>query len=174
MLIVKITLIFALMPLRRDLSLWIDVYQDLAELAGPERNLLIQARLACQSSYSPYSHFEVGAAVLLADGTVVQGSNQENAAYPSGLCAERTALFAAACAKPGVPVLMLAVAARRAGSASFVAAYPCGACRQVMAEYETKSQGPLKILIDTGTEILVAESVQVLLPLSFGRGQLAV
>jgi cytidine deaminase len=161
------------MPTRRELGLWVEVYRDLAELGETERGLLAQARAACQSSYSPYSGFEVGAAVLLADGSVVQGSNQENAAYPSGLCAERTALFAAGCAKPGIPVRMIAVTARRAGSTAHLTAYPCGACRQVMAEYENLHGQPIRVIIDGDTEIIVAESIKILLPLSFGPGQLA-
>jgi cytidine deaminase len=162
------------MPKRRDLGLWVEVYASAEELGQAERHLLAKAREACASSYSPYSRFEVGAAVLLANGEVVQGSNQENAAYPSGLCAERTALFAAGCAHAAVPVLMLAVTARRAGSEVFLAAYPCGACRQVMAEYEAMAGAPVRVIIDEGGQIMVAESVQVLLPLSFGAGQLAV
>lgn len=107
------------------------------EVPAEGRELMAAAIAATETAYAPYSRFHVGAAVLLADGTVVTGSNQENAAYPSGLCAERTALFSASAQKPDQAVKALAVAGRdREGR--LAEASPCGACRQVLAEYESR------------------------------------
>ena len=105
------------------------------ELSDAERHLVELAIEATSRSYAPYSHFNVGAAVLLANGQEIIGCNQENAAYPSGLCAERTALFAAGAQYPNVPVKMLAIAARGTdGELQYEPVGPCGSCRQVIIE----------------------------------------
>lgn len=109
-------------------------YGGLDELDAAARHLMEMAMAAARDAYAPYSHFHVGAAVRLADGTVVTGSNQENVAYPSGLCAERVALFSASAQHPDQPVTALAVVGFQNGH--YCEASPCGACRQVMAEYE--------------------------------------
>lgn len=143
-------------------------YCRLDELNSREKNLIQAAKNACASAYAPYSHFQVGAAVLLDNGEIVTGSNQENAAYPSGLCAERVALFAAASHFPENKAIALAIAARHENE-DFTqnAVSPCGACRQVMTETEKRFQHPLKVLLYGESEIICIDSAQELLPLSF-------
>lgn len=145
-------------------------YQEYAsreELPAADRALLDAAIAAIQGSYAPYSHFNVGAAVRLADGTVVKGANQENAAYPSGLCAERTAMFAASAQNPGVPFEAIAVVCARNGSLMLNPGSPCGACRQVMAQYERLAMKPLRIILGSGGPILAFTGVESLMPLIF-------
>ena len=112
------------------------------DMMPEDRSLLESAIGATKGSYAPFSHYNVGAAVLLSDGTVVQGANQENAAFPSGLCAERTALFAAHAQHPELAVRALAVTACRNGRMAPEPAWPCGACRQVLAETQKRAEAP--------------------------------
>lgn len=138
------------------------------ELDAADSELMQAAIEATHRSYAPYSNFHVGAAVRLADGTIVTGNNQENVAYPSGLCAERTALFYAHSQYPEVAVKALAIAARHAdGTPHQGIITPCGACRQVMMETEKRSGMPMRILLCGEKEVYVMESVKGLLPLSF-------
>lgn len=142
-------------------------YEGVGELAEKDRELVELAIAATGTAYSPYSHFCVGAALRLADGTVVTGSNQENLAYPSGLCAERTAMFAASAAHPGVAFESLAVVGRNQ-KGELAEAAPCGACRQVMAEYERRSGEKMRVLTwIEGGKIRVFEGVDSLLPFIF-------
>jgi cytidine deaminase len=144
-----------------------EVY-SFGELNEEDRNLVETAREATRKSYAPYSKFHVGAAALLENGIVVTGNNQENVAYPSGLCAERTALFYANSQYPEVAVKALAIAARHADGTphrGFIT--PCGACRQVMLETEKRFGTPMRILLCGEEEIYVIESVKHLLPLCF-------
>ena len=138
------------------------------ELCEADRKLVDAAKESTQSSYAPYSQFQVGAAALLSDGTIVSGSNQENAAYPSGLCAERTTLFFANAAHPDKAVEALAVAAYTNGKFTNVPVPPCGACRQVMLEVEQRYHQPIRILL-YGTEgtYVVEGGIRELLPLIF-------
>lgn len=117
------------------------------ELSEEERKLTDAAKNATRGSYAPYSKFCVGAAALLADGTVIIGANQENAAYPSGLCAERTALFSAGATHPGTPVTALAIAAYTNGKFLSKPVTPCGSCRQVLAETEARFGTAVKIIL---------------------------
>lgn len=143
-------------------------YAGMQELTLADAALLQSAIDATATSYSPYSHFQVGAALQLTDGTVETGSNQENVAYPSGLCAERTVMFGTAARHPGVPFHTLAVVGRDAGGV-LAPALPCGACRQVMAEYETHFHHPMRILLYAkGGKILLFDQVNGLLPFAFG------
>ena len=129
---------------------------------------LVQAALQAQKgSYSPYSQFQVGAALLLANGVVVKGANQENIAYPSGLCAERTAMFWAGANYPDVPFDTLAIAGSDHGVLCESPASPCGACRQVMAEYQKKQKSPLKIILVGSRRIRKFGCVDDLLPFIF-------
>lgn len=140
---------------------------EMDELSEEDRQLVESAKNATSGSYAPYSKFHVGAAVRLEDGTVVIGSNQENAAYPSGLCAERTALFAASAQHPDVPVVALAIAARKGKRFLPQPVSPCGACRQVISGVEERYRRPIRILL-YGTEgTLVSEGITPLLPLRF-------
>ena len=140
------------------------------ELTPQELALLDEARRATYRSYAPYSHFSVGAAVELADGTIVTGSNQENAAYPSGLCAERTAVFYAGSRYPDQPIRRLCIAARDTNGEFLQRPIsPCGACRQVLLEAEQRAGSDIEVLL-YGTEgIYVIRSIKDLLPLEFNK-----
>ena len=141
-------------------------YASMEELPDDARRLMECAMESAHKAYAPYSNFHVGAAVLLADGTMVQGSNQENIAYPSGLCAERTALFSASAQYPGQPVVALAVVGHFEGA--YTEASPCGACRQVMAEYELRYGNKLTVFCYLkGGRIRRIEGVESLLPFGF-------
>ena len=145
---------------------------DMEELNEEDRQLVEAAKQATNGSYAPYSKFNVGAAVRLQDGTIVVGANQENAAYPSGLCAERTALFAAGAQHPEQPVVALAIAARKGKRFMPQPVSPCGACRQVISGMEERFDVPIRILL-YGTEgILVSEGITPLLPLRFVDGDM--
>lgn len=137
------------------------------ELTKEDRKLIDLAREATQRSYAPYSHFSVGAAALLENGVVVTGTNQENAAYPSGLCAERTTLFYANSQYPDQAVKTLAIAARTEKDYLDTPIPPCGACRQVLLETEKRYGKPMRILLYSKTDIYIIEGVGGLLPLSF-------
>ena len=142
-------------------------YDTLAELPAEEQELMREAMRATALAYAPYSHFSVGAAVRMSDGSVVLGANQENVAYPSGLCAERSALFHARIEHPGAAVAALAVVGRDA-EGRYTEAAPCGACRQVMAEYEQLAGSKMTVLcyLDGG-KIRRIEGVCSLLPFAF-------
>ena len=140
------------------------------ELTPEEQHLIQLAIEATDRSYAPYSRFRVGAAVRLNDGRELAGSNQENAAYPSGLCAERTALFYAGAQYPDIPVCMLAIAARDTdGELTDEPTGPCGACRQVIIESETRAGSPIRILLYGKKEIYVIEGIRPLMPLTFSE-----
>ncbi len=142
-------------------------FDSIDELIPRDRELLKNAIDAIKGSYAPYSNFRVGAAVRLRNGLIVKGSNQENAAYPSGLCAERTAMFSAAARYPDEPFEALAVVASQNGKLQGAPSYPCGACRQVMAQYETRWQRNLKIILGSAGKIQVFDSVSGLMPFIF-------
>jgi cytidine deaminase len=134
----------------------------------PEDQQLVKAALEAQKgSYSPYSDFQVGAALRLTNGVIVKGANQENIAYPSGLCAERTAMFWAGANYPDVPFDTLAIAGSDHGVLCESPASPCGACRQVMAEYQKKHNRPLKIILIGSQRIRKFHCVDDLLPFIF-------
>ncbi len=139
----------------------------LEELNDTDRMLVETAKQATCNSYSPYSHFCVGAAVLLADGTVVKGANQENAAFSVTICAERSAIFAAQAQYPQQAIKAIAIAARNAEGFTPTPVSPCGSCRQAMVEIEMKYAQPLHILLYGEKEIYVAESIRSLMPLCF-------
>ncbi|ARS34095.1 cytidine deaminase [Pontibacter actiniarum] len=146
---------------------------DPAELNAQEQQAMQLAQEAAKDAYAPYSNFLVGAALLLEDGTMFKGSNQENAAYPSGLCAERTALFALSAHHPHTTIKLLAVTARRRQEENFLPAMPCGACRQVMAEYEFKQQEPIPVLLQAPDgRFYRFKSVADLLPFQFTKEHL--
>lgn len=155
------------MPMK-DLTITatIKVYQP-DELSAADRALMEAAMKATERSYAPYSHFSVGAAAQLADGTVVTGTNQENAAYPSGLCAERTTLFYANSQYPGQAVVTLAIAARTEKDFIDMPIPPCGSCRQVILETEKRYNQPVRILLYGKKCIYEVRSIGDLLPLSF-------
>ncbi len=137
------------------------------ELDETDRTLIEAAKEATRRSYAPYSHFSVGAAALLDNGVVVTGTNQENAAYPSGLCAERTTLFYANSQYPDQPVRTLAVAARTEKGFIPSPIPPCGSCRQVMLETENRYRRLIRVLLYGEKEVYEVRRVGDLLPLSF-------
>ena len=141
------------------------------ELTADERRGMDVALAAAEQAYAPYSGFHVGAAVELADGRLVPGSNQENAAYPSGLCAERTALFTAGAQYPDVAVRALYVVAMKDGVVQDKIS-PCGGCRQVISEVEHRYGQSVRIYLCGRTEYCRVESAEALLPLSFGSKDL--
>jgi cytidine deaminase len=119
-------------------------------------------------AYAPYSQFHVGAAILLENGTMVEGNNQENAAYPSGLCAERVAIFSVGANFPNQLIRAIAITASSANYVSGEPVTPCGACRQSMLEYELKQNTPIAVyLVSPSDEVIVIPSVSQLLPLHF-------
>ena len=138
------------------------------ELSLNDRTLVDKAKEMTYQSYAPYSHFCVGAAVRLANGVEIMGCNQENAAFPAGLCAERTAIFAAGAQFPDVPVQMLAIAARTpSGELQDEPVAPCGTCRQVIIETETRFKQPIRILLYGRKKIYIIDGISGLMPLSF-------
>lgn len=142
-------------------------YESLDQLDPQDRELAEAAIEATKGSYAPYSGFNVGAAVRLDTGEIVKGANQENAAYPSGLCAERTAMFYASATYPDSIIESIAVTASQNGILCDSPASPCGACRQVMAQYQTKGGRPMSIILTGGKKIWKFDKVDDLLPLIF-------
>lgn len=128
-------------------------------------------KISC-CAYAPYSKFKVGAAVLLTNGQIVTGTNQENAAYPSGLCAERTALFYANTQYPDIPVEAIAIVGQSNNNFTDTICSPCGSCRQVLLEVEQRFNHPIRIIMCAANHIYEASSIQDLLPLSFGKENL--
>ncbi|HIY49604.1 MAG TPA: cytidine deaminase [Candidatus Barnesiella excrementavium] len=142
------------------------------ELTDEEKKLVDAAKEASNRSYAPYSRFQVGAAVRLAGGVLVSGSNQENAAYPSGICAERTTLFYANSQYPDRAVEALAIAAQTGGKFIEHPTAPCGACRQVILETEERYHHPIRIYLYGTDEVYIVNSIVSLLPLCFGKSDL--
>lgn len=139
------------------------------EFISDKYNKLIELSVSVlENAYAPYSQFSVGAAVLLENGEIVTGTNQENAAYPSGLCAERVAMFYANSKFPDVPVVAIAVSAKYRGEIIENIISPCGSCRQVLIEVENRYKKPITVILASKDKLLVADNVKQLLPLSFG------
>lgn len=142
------------------------------ELPPADQQLVEAAKQITSTSYSPYSHFQVGAALRMSDGQLFLGSNQENAAFPTGLCAERTAFFAASANAPDVPPVAIAIAAQTGGHFLDKPISPCGQCRQALIEAETRFAQPIRVLL-YGTEATYAVgSIRDLLPLTFDGSDL--
>ena len=152
---------------RRRLEINYTEYASKSEMPAADAALLEKAEAMTANSYAPYSNFHVGAAVLMSGGEVFCGSNQENAAFPSGLCAERTALYYAAAQHPDQDVVAVAIAAEYGGQKAKGIPSPCGNCRQSLVQYESKSGKPIKVILGGSDEILVFDSVADLLPFVF-------
>lgn len=138
-----------------------------SELNPTQQKLVEEAKSATSRSYSPYSHFSVGAAVLLDNDAIVSGSNQENIAYPSGLCAERTAMFSANSQYPDSAPVAIAIAAFNNGAFTEQPITPCGACRQVLIESEQRFHHQIEVILYGEKQILLVKNISSLLPLSF-------
>lgn len=148
------------------ISTKIEVY-SYNELNDTDKNLVERAKKATETSYAPYSKFNVGAAVLLENGEIISGSNQENAAFPSGTCAERTTIFYAGARFPGIRFCKLAIAAFTEGEFIEEPISPCGACRQAILEYEKLGGQPIEILLAGRNKVYKLQGIRSLLPLSF-------
>lgn len=151
----------------------IQVFNSVSELTEEIQSLMNQAIETRKNAYAPYSKFRVGAAILLDNGKIVLGSNQENAAYPSGLCAERVAIFQAGAIYPNAKIVKLAITAASDTNPTLSPIPPCGACRQSIAEYEFKQDTPIEIyFMGESGEVYKSNSINNLLPLSFDKTSL--
>ncbi len=149
------------------------VYSSLDELSSKDKELVLRAREVSKTAYAPYSQFYVGAAIRLASNEIVEGSNQENMAYPSGMCAERVAIYYANSHHSDQKIESIAVTAFAKKFDVNHPVSPCGACRQSMAEYELKQNQPIRLIM-TGEsgEIYIAESIETVLPFMFNEIEL--
>jgi len=155
-----------------DITTTVFQYDSIDEFDKETQNLIKKAKEAVSNAYAPYSKFKVGAAILLENGEIITGTNQENAAYPSGLCAERVAMFYANSKYPDVPVVSLAVSSFTNNHFAEVPTPPCGACRQVLLESETRFAKPIKIIMAGENSYTVVENAKALLPLNFDENML--
>ena len=156
-----------------NINTTISVFNGINELQSEIQSLMNQAIETRKNAYAPYSKFRVGAAILLDNGKIVLGSNQENAAYPSGLCAERVAIFQAGAIYPNAKIVKLAITAASDTNPTLSPIPPCGACRQSIAEYEFKQDTPIEIyFMGESGEIYKSNSINNLLPLSFDKTSL--
>ncbi|RDY60636.1 cytidine deaminase [Flagellimonas nanhaiensis] len=153
---------------KTQISFELSIFETPEELSQNDQKLLSEAETARDNAYSPYSNFQVGAAVLLENGEIVHGNNQENASYPSGLCAERVAVFYAGAKFPGVPIKAIAISASSKKDVTKTPAAPCGNCRQAIIEYEQKQKSPIPILFRGKVgPIYKCASMADILPLAF-------
>ena len=153
---------------RKKISFDVTVYDAFNELNNADQTLMSAAVNARQRAYAPYSSFNVGASVLLDNGEIIEGNNQENASYPSGLCAERVAVFYAGAKYPGMHIKAIAITAASLNHEVNEPAAPCGNCRQAISEYEFRQGEPIRILLmgETGS-VIECNSLADLLPLGF-------
>lgn len=159
--------------IKKELKIAFTEYDSDQELSQAEQELLKKAREASKSAYAPYSNFYVGAALLLENGLIVTGNNQENVAYPSGLCAERVAIYAAGAQYPNVAITTIAITCSSKNFKVDQPLSPCGACRQAMSEYEVRHNQNIRTILagETG-KILVMDSIADLLPFMFKAEEL--
>jgi cytidine deaminase len=156
-----------------ELKSFFTEYNSIDELTDADKHLVEEARKSVMSAYAPYSRFSVGAAVLLENGKIMLGNNQENASYPIGLCAERVAVFAAAANYPNVKIKAIAITALSKQFLIDRPITPCGACRQAIAEYEHRYKHPIRlIMIGESGKVLVADSIKNFLPYQFNGDDL--
>lgn len=160
------------MPESVIISFSFQEYGNLKELTDNDRELVLTARQAAENAYAPYSRFRVGAAIRLASGRIIHGSNVENAAFPSGICAERNVFATLVSCWPGDQAETAAITAFKEDGGLAGDVSPCGNCRQVMAEEETRTGSRIRIILDGRDKIRIIESVSHLLPLQFSRNNL--
>ncbi len=144
----------------------------LSELSNTEQNLVQNALDSAKKSYAPYSNFHVGTSILLENGKIINGNNQENAAYPSGLCAERVALFYASAHYPEVKIKTMVIVALKNNKLTPKPVYPCGSCRQVMIENESRLKNGIKLILVGEKNIHILENTSQLLPMGFDKSVL--
>lgn len=152
---------------KKHITISYNEFSNVNELEEYQQKLIRKAELVLKNAYAPFSNFKVGAAVLLSNNKVVTGCNQENAAFPSGLCAERVALFSAASKYPGVKVKCIAIAAESSNLFSPDIVTPCGACCQVMSEFQLHNNEPIEVLFKGKNKIIQLFGIQQLLPFTF-------
>jgi len=153
---------------KQKISFDLSIYDNIKELSKEEEELMNIAVKAREEAYAPYSNFNVGAAVLLENGEIVIGNNQENAAYPSGLCAERVAVFYASAKYPNIAIKKIAVTATSKKYKVETPVPPCGSCRQSLSEYENKQKEPIVLfLMGENGKIVKCNSISDILPLAF-------
>lgn len=158
---------------QKNFQISFEEYNNIDQLNAQDKELLQKAIQVSKSAYAKYSDFHVGAAILLDNGVTITGNNQENAAYPSGLCAERVAIFYAGAQHPHVKIKSIAVAAFAGNNTTPQAASPCGACRQVMSEYENIHKNNIRfIMFYEENKIIIAHSIKSLLPFTFSSDNL--
>ncbi len=150
-----------------------EVYTDISELNEKDAWLLNEARNITEQAYAPYSNFHVGTMAILENGEIVAGTNQENASYPVGICAERVLLGSAATIHPGVPIVSMAVSYKSKENESDHPISPCGMCRQALLEYETRSKKPIRLIL-SGQEgkVYIIKTASHLLPFAFTSDEL--
>lgn len=152
------------------ISTTISIFDSMAELSQYENEMMLKAIEARKLAYAPYSKFKVGAAIVLDNGEIVTGSNQENAAYPSGLCAERVAIFYAGANFPNAKIKQLFISASPEDRDLESPIPPCGSCRQAIAEYEIKQEQPIAIFfMGAKGEVYKTDSLKNILPLMFDK-----
>ena len=152
---------------------YLEVYDSVSELSASIQNLMNKAHEARENAYAPYSLFKVGAAVQLDSKEIVIGNNQENAAFPSGLCAERVAVFQAGAKFPNAKIESIAISARSLKHKVTTPIAPCGSCRQSLAEYEVKQETPINVyFMGESGKVVKSNSVKDLLPLIFDKSYL--
>jgi len=157
----------------KNIQIHFEEYAEGEQLPSSDLALLTEAKQAVKNAYAPYSEFNVGAAVLLENGRVVKGSNQENASYPLGLCAERVAIFHANSAYPDLKILAVAITAKAQNFVTQSPITPCGACRQVMAETENRQNQSIRIIMSGQEGVTqIIDGIENLLPLSFKEEKL--
>ena len=151
----------------KELLIFVKEYDAVVELPDSDRDLILAAREASVNAYAPYSNFHVGAALLLENGKVITGNNQENADYTDGICAERVAMFYASSNFPDVPIVAMAVTAKNSKGIYVDFAKPCGSCRQAFIEYEARFKNKIRLILDGNKKIHVFEGADNLLPFAF-------
>lgn len=156
----------------RNISVYYTEYDNIEELTVADRELVIAAREASDNAYAPYSGFKVGAAIRLSTGRIVKGANVENAAYPSGICAERNALAYCVTNFPDEAPVAIAIAAFASDGKGDDNVSPCGMCRQVIAEEESRIGGKIRIILSGRSRMVVIDSISDLLPLQFNKNNL--
>lgn len=152
---------------KRELKIFVLEFDSIEELSAADRDLVLAAREASGNAYAPYSNFNVGAALILENGIVIKGNNQENADFTDGLCAERVALFYANANYPNVRVEAMAVSVKNKNGLLKEPAKPCGSCRQAIVETETRFNHPIRLILDGARKIMVVENGDSLLPFAF-------
>jgi cytidine deaminase len=157
---------------KREVSISFLEYKGIDELPDADRSLVEEAITAASGSYAPYSHFNVGAALMLDDGTIVRGANVENAAFPSGSCAEKTALSYSVANHHDKKAVAIAIAALTDGKLTEQPVPPCGNCRQMLIEEEQRTGYPIKVILAGKSGVTVLDNCQSLMPLSFTRSNL--